>query len=151
MSAIFDTSSGDLGPPPRYRSKTCLTFSNHSAESCTRKSFSGNLPDFLLLCLLATSANQKAREWKPLHDRVILNDELDLSEFANDAEHAKFTLYGFMVQAGGKKLWKVLCQSSDPTAQTRCGLPSRTEMEIKFSPRAGEEPFRSLKASKDKR
>jgi len=82
MSAIFDTSSGTLALPP-LPVENVLDIQHSLSRVLHEKSFSGNLPDFLPLMLARDKFDQKSREWKPLHDRVILNDELDLSEFCH--------------------------------------------------------------------
>ncbi|KAJ9608957.1 hypothetical protein H2200_006728 [Cladophialophora chaetospira] len=105
LSAIFDTSNGPLALPP-LPVENVLDIQQSLSRTMHEKGFSGPLSDFLPLQLARDKFDQKSREWKLLHDRVILNDELDLSEFTSDAEQAKYTLFGFMVHAGARNSGK---------------------------------------------
>ncbi|OAL22805.1 hypothetical protein AYO22_06713 [Fonsecaea multimorphosa] len=99
LKAIFDGPNGPISLPP-------LPVENvldiQQTLSCVLRDmdFKGCLPNFLPLMLARDKFDKTTREWKLLYDRVILNDEIDVSEFSTDAEGVKYTLYGFMVHAG---------------------------------------------------
>ncbi|KAL6244638.1 hypothetical protein RBB50_008166 [Rhinocladiella similis] len=105
LSSILDTPDGPLSLPP-------LPVENISdvQEALTQvlrsRSFSGQLPDFLPLTLARQRFDKTKRVWKLLHDRVVLNEELDLSEFSPSNDHAKYTLYGFVVHLGERNSGK---------------------------------------------
>lgn len=105
MSAIFDTPNGTFAIPP-LPVENVLDVQHSFKRVLHEKNFRGTLPDFLPLMLARDKFDPKSREWKLLHDRVIINDELDVSEFTDDAEHAKYTLYGLMVHAGARNSGK---------------------------------------------
>ncbi|ETI28506.1 hypothetical protein G647_00955 [Cladophialophora carrionii CBS 160.54] len=105
LSAIFDGPNGPMAVPP-LSVENVLDIQQTLGRSLRETKFRGTLPNFLPLMLARDKFDKTTREWKLLHDRVILNDELDLSEFVGDAEHAKYTLYGFMVHAGARNSGK---------------------------------------------
>ncbi|KIW72962.1 hypothetical protein, variant [Phialophora macrospora] len=105
MSAIFDGPNGPMTVPP-LSVENVLDIQQTLGRSLRDQNFQGTLPNFLPLMLARDKFDNTSREWKLLYDRVILNDELDLSEFIGDAEHAKYTLYGFMVHAGARNSGK---------------------------------------------
>ena len=105
MGAIFDTPKGPLSFPP-LPVENVLDIQQTLDQVLRGKDFKGSLPTFLPLILSRDKFDEKSREWKLLHDRVILNEELDLSEFTPDTEQAKYTLYGFMVHAGARNSGK---------------------------------------------
>ncbi|EXJ64564.1 hypothetical protein A1O7_00900 [Cladophialophora yegresii CBS 114405] len=105
LSAIFDGPNGPMAVPP-LSVENVLDIQQTLGRSLRETNFQGTLPNFLPLMLARDKFDKTIREWKLLHDHVVLNDELDLSEFVSDAEHAKYTLYGFMVHAGARNSGK---------------------------------------------
>ena len=105
LRKIFDTPDGPLSLPP-LPVENVLDVQQTLTRVLQEKPFNGRLPDFLPLMLGRDKFDIKTREWKLLYDRVILNDELDLSDFTSEIEHAKYTLYGFMVHAGARNSGK---------------------------------------------
>ena len=105
LSAIFDAPNGPVTIPP-LPVENILDIQQSLGRVLREKSFRGALPDFLPLTLARDHFDNKSREWKLLYDRVILNEELDVSEFVDDAEQARYTLYGFMVHAGARNSGK---------------------------------------------
>ena len=65
-------------------------------------SLQGNrsFPKFLAIDLERQKFDTSSREWKMLHNRVRLNDAIDLSRFSTEKVPAKYTLYGFAVHVG---------------------------------------------------
>lgn len=70
-------------------------------EAFEKAHFKGPLPNFLPLTLQRQSFDATKREWLLHNDRVRINEELDLSKFA-DVDDAKYTLYGFTVHDGDR-------------------------------------------------
>jgi len=105
LSAIFDMPGGPLSLPPLPVENVCDI--QQSLEQVLRtKSFKGQLSDFLPLTLARQLFDKTKREWGLLHDRVILNEELDLSNFTTNLEHSRYTLYGFVVHVGDRNSGK---------------------------------------------
>jgi hypothetical protein len=105
LRTIFDIPSGRLALP-LLPVENVLDVQQSLSRVLQEKDFRGVLPNFLPLTLARDKFESRSREWKILHDRVIINDELDVAEFTDDAEHAKYTLYGFMVHAGARNSGK---------------------------------------------
>lgn len=65
-------------------------------------SLEGNrsFPKFLTIELDRQRFETSTREWKVLHNRVKLNDTIDLSRFSTDKVTSDYTLYGFAVHVG---------------------------------------------------
>ncbi|KAK5197574.1 hypothetical protein LTR92_003514 [Exophiala xenobiotica] len=105
LSAIFDMPDGPLSLPPLPVENVCDIQQSLEQVLCT-KSFKGQLPDFLPLTLARQRFDKTKREWRLLHDRVILNEELDLSNFTTNVEHSRYTLYGFVVHVGDRNSGK---------------------------------------------
>jgi hypothetical protein len=61
---------------------------------------SRSFPKFLAIDLERQKFDISSREWKVLHNRVRLNDTIDLSRFSTEKIPAKYTLYGFAVHVG---------------------------------------------------
>lgn len=103
LRAIFDTPDGPLSLRP-LPVEGVDSIQQGLTEVLRDKSFKGQLPDFLPLSLARERLGDPVtREWRLLYDRVMLNEELNLSEFVHTSEHAKYTLYGFMVHVGERK------------------------------------------------
>lgn len=105
ISAIFDTDCGPMTLPP-LPVENVLDIQQTLGRVLREKNFKGPLPNFLPLMLARDKFDTKTREWKLLHDRVILNDELDVSEFTTDEAQAKYTLYGFVIHTGARNSGK---------------------------------------------
>lgn len=105
LGAIFDTPGGPLSLPSLPVQGVC-DIQQGLAQVLRVEKFKGQLPDFLPLTLARQSFDKSSREWKLRHDRVILNEELDVSEFSTDKEYARYTLYGFMVHRGERNSGK---------------------------------------------
>ncbi|KIW35478.1 uncharacterized protein PV07_02174 [Cladophialophora immunda] len=99
LKAIFDGPSGPISLPP-LPVENVLDIQQTLNRVLREVNFKGCLPDFLPLMLARDKFDKTTREWKLLYDRVILNDEIDVSEFSTDVGGVKYTLYGFMVHAG---------------------------------------------------
>ncbi|KIW15465.1 hypothetical protein PV08_05511 [Exophiala spinifera] len=105
LRAILDTPNGPLDLPS-------LPVENISdvQEALTQvlrsRNFRGQLPDFLPLALARQHFDKTKRVWKLLHDRVALNEELDMAEFCPSIGDAKYTLYGFVVHLGERNSGK---------------------------------------------
>ncbi|EXJ70604.1 uncharacterized protein A1O5_06674 [Cladophialophora psammophila CBS 110553] len=99
LKAIFDSPSGPISLPP-LPVENVLDIQQALTRVLRESKFKACLPNFLPLMLARDKFDKKTREWKLLYDRVILNDEIDVSEFSTDTQDAKYTLYGFVVHAG---------------------------------------------------
>ncbi|OAP59538.1 hypothetical protein AYL99_06836 [Fonsecaea erecta] len=99
LKTIFDSPHGPVSLPP-LPVENVLDIQQGLARVLRDMNFKGCLPNFLPLMLARDKFDTTTREWKLLYDRVILNDEIDVSEFSTDADGVKYTLYGFMVHAG---------------------------------------------------
>ncbi|OAL34372.1 hypothetical protein AYO20_06425 [Fonsecaea nubica] len=98
LRAIFDGPSGPISLPP-LPVENVLDVQQTLTRTLRDLNFKGCLPDFLPLLLARDKFDKTTREWRLLYDRVILNDEIDVSEFST-SEGGKYTLYGFMAHAG---------------------------------------------------
>lgn len=105
LGAIFDTPDGPLSLPP-LPVENVLDVQQSLTKVLSEQRFNGQLPNFLPLTLARQRFDKNAREWKLLHDRVILNEELDVSDFSPEGQDAKYTLYGFMVHVGERSSGK---------------------------------------------
>ncbi|KIV80523.1 hypothetical protein PV11_08016 [Exophiala sideris] len=105
LSAIFDTPDGPFSLP-LLPVQGVDDIQQGLAQVLADKGFTGQLPDFLPLSLGRQRFDKNSREWKLLHNRVILNEELDMSDFSPTSDHAKYTLYGFMVHVGERNSGK---------------------------------------------
>ena len=61
-----------------------------------------SFPKFLTIDLERQKFDSTTREWKMLHDRVKLNDEVDLSKFSTVGVPSAYTLFGFAVHVGDR-------------------------------------------------
>jgi hypothetical protein len=102
LKAIFDTPTGPISLPVLLV-ENVLDLQQTLSNVLRKQNFKGALPDFLPLTLDRDRFDKTRREWNILHDKVTLNDELDLSEFINEDEHSKYTLYGAMVHEGDRE------------------------------------------------
>lgn len=117
LSDIFDSPDGPVSLPP-LPVEGILDIQQSLSQVLREQNFKGRLPNLLSLPLARQRFDKKAREWKLLHDRVILNEELDISEFCADIDQAKYTLYGFIVHVGERssgKFYSVLRPSGPNT------------------------------------
>ncbi|KAK6366976.1 hypothetical protein LTS17_010527 [Exophiala oligosperma] len=105
LSAILDTPSGPLALPP-LPVENIKDVQEALTQILRSERFIGQLPDFLPLTLARQRFDKTKRVWKLLHDRVVLNEELDMSEFSPSNDHAKYTLYGFIVHLGERNSGK---------------------------------------------
>ncbi|KAI1607898.1 ubiquitin thiolesterase [Exophiala viscosa] len=106
LPAMFDTPDGPMSLPSLPVGEGVNDIQQGLAQVLHDKSFSGQLPDFLPLSLARERFDTKSREWKLLHNRVSLNETLDMSDFSLSNDHAKYTLYGFMVHVGERNSGK---------------------------------------------
>ncbi|KIX07530.1 uncharacterized protein Z518_02183 [Rhinocladiella mackenziei CBS 650.93] len=105
LSAIFDTPEGPISVPPLPVEG--VSDVQQGLEQVLRtENFKGRLPNFLPLSLARQKFDKTSRDWKLLHDRVVLNEELDVSKFCREGEPGRYTLYGFMVHVGERKSGK---------------------------------------------
>ena len=65
-----------------------------------------HFPKFLPVSLARDKFDTNLREWKLLYNRVKLDEELDISRWANDQSNAKYTLYGFVAHVGERSSGK---------------------------------------------
>lgn len=61
-----------------------------------------SFPKLLTVDLDRQKFDKTSREWKMLHNRVKLNEELDLSKFSPENAPSRYTLYGFSVHVGDR-------------------------------------------------
>ena len=65
-----------------------------------------SFPKFLTIDLDRQKFDIASREWKVLHNRVKLNDEINLSKFSTENMPSAYTLYGFAVHVGERSSGK---------------------------------------------
>jgi hypothetical protein len=63
-------------------------------------------PKFLPIALGRDKFDTSVREWKLLYNRVKLDEEIDVSQWAKDQANAKYTLYGFVAHVGERSSGK---------------------------------------------
>jgi hypothetical protein len=63
-------------------------------------------PKFFPIALGRDKFDTNVREWKLLYNRVKLDEEIDVSRWANDEKNAKYTLYGFVAHVGERSSGK---------------------------------------------
>ena len=63
-------------------------------------------PKFFPIALGRDKFDTSVREWKLLYNRVKLDEEIDVSEWARDQTNARYTLYGFMAHVGERSSGK---------------------------------------------
>jgi hypothetical protein len=63
-------------------------------------------PKFFPIALGRDKFDTNVREWKLLYNRVKLDEEIDVSQWANDEKNAKYTLYGFVAHVGERSSGK---------------------------------------------
>lgn len=105
LSSIFDTPDGPISLPP-LPVKGTRDIQQGLDEVLATAKFKGHLPNFLPLFLARDRFDANAREWKLVRDRVIMNEELDVSKYCPGGESASYTLYGFVVHVGGRNSGK---------------------------------------------
>ncbi|EXJ85389.1 hypothetical protein A1O1_05753 [Capronia coronata CBS 617.96] len=101
LSSIFDTPDGPISLPP-LPVQGVRDIQQGLEHALVNAKFKGRLPNFLPLFLARQRFDETAREWKLLRDRVVMNEELDVSKYCGDGEPAHYTLYGFVVHVGDR-------------------------------------------------
>ncbi|KEF58147.1 uncharacterized protein A1O9_06071 [Exophiala aquamarina CBS 119918] len=106
IAKIFDSPDGRFSVPP-LPVEGVSDIQQGLDRVLEAKNFRGRLPDFLSLPLAREKFDKKSREWKLLHDRVILNDEIMAVENTAEGDRSSYTLYGFMVHVGERNSAKI--------------------------------------------
>jgi len=105
MTKIFDSPDGRFSLPP-LPVEGVSDIQQGLDRVLEAKNFHGRLPNFLSLPLAREKFDKKSREWKLLHDRVMLNDEIMALENSTKGDRSSYTLYGFMVHVGERNSGK---------------------------------------------
>lgn len=106
IAKIFDSPDGRFSPPP-LPVEGVSDIQQSLDKVLEAENFKGRLPDFLSLPLAREKFDKKSREWKLLHDRVTLNDEIMALDNTVEGNRASYTLYGFMVHVGERTSGKI--------------------------------------------
>lgn len=110
LSKLFDSQpSGSLNTIPNdYNSRIrVIAETTDSVQSGVTKYLEStpgkwSLPSVMHVDLARQKFDYNAREWKLMFNRVQLDEELDLSEFVDENETGKYSLYGFIVHKGNR-------------------------------------------------
>jgi len=107
IAAIFDSPDGVVSLPP-LPVQGVKDVQEGLGQVLSQQNSGRRLPDFLPLMLDRQHYDRGSREWKLLHDRIILNEEIDTSQWRQpgDDQRDKYTLYGFMVHTGERNSGK---------------------------------------------
>ena len=111
ISDIFDSRTED-GQVRRHTEPILIDVEKASSvqkgledklDSTTEKQ---EFPQFLPIALGRDKFDTSVREWKLLYNRVKLDEEINVSRWAKDQAHSKYTLYGFVAHVGERSSGK---------------------------------------------